>query len=285
MIEHMSCRGVRRRLSAYHDGELATHAQVVVEAHLRDCPRCARSVSGFLAVGEILRARAARDSAGRAIGLEALGAEVIGRVKAEREEAMTAQVARMFEDMRLGFAALGSTAASVVSMALVVGIFTFGPQTQRPDSLSGVIQTMGTAGSVDVRDLVGRDIVEPTSHDREAMSVSTMFGRSPSGAEVGEGELSEQDAVFTLAAMVTRQGRIASLEVAKSDPGSGADREQVLRLLDQVSRARLEPAKVGGAPVASRKLWVLAHTTVRGKLPVQPKQSRLPGALPRQILI
>lgn len=283
MIQYMSCRGVRRRLSAFHDGELPTHDLVVIETHLRDCPRCARSASGLRVLGELLRERAARAAASQTVGLEAMGSEIVGRIRAERQEAVTAQIGRMFEDMRIGFAALGSTAASVVSMALVVGIFYFGPQTERPDSLSGVLQTMGTPRSVDVRDLVGRDIVGPSPHDREAMSVSSMMGRGVAGAAT-EAELSEEDAVFTLAAMVTRQGRIATLEVAKSNLSSAADREQVLRLLDQVSRARFEPARVGGAPVASRKLWVLAHTTVRGKLPTQPKQSQGPGRVPGSVL-
>jgi len=90
--------------------------------------------------------------------------------------------------------------------------------------------------------------------------------------------MSEEDTVFALAAVVTRQGRIASLEVVRSDQQGSRDREQILRLLDQVSRARLEPATVGGAPVAARRVWVMAHTTVRAKLPPLPKQSALPPA-------
>jgi hypothetical protein len=275
----MSCQGVRRRLSAFHDGELPTDEQVRIETHLRGCPRCAREVRALRAFGDALRDRVAYTAAEYEVTAEALRSEIVSRVRAERDASVSVEFGRMFEDMRLGFAALGSTAASFVSLLLVVGIFTFGPQSERPDSLAAMMQHMEPQTSrVDVRDLVGRDIVEPSSHDREAMSARTMVGRGGRDVDVSEPPLSEEDAVFALAAVVTRQGRIASLEVVMSGPAGYSDREQVLRLLDQVSRARLEPARVGGSPVASRTLWVMAHTTVRAKLPVQPKQSALSAA-------
>ena len=84
---------------------------------------------------------------------------------------------------------------------------------------------------------------------------------------------SEEDAVFALAAVVTQQGRIANLELVLAEQRSGADRERVLRLLDDVSRARFEPARIGGSPVAVNVVWLLAHTTVRGK---SGKQSSMP---------
>jgi len=281
----MSCRGARRRLSAYHDGELSTPEQVAVEAHLRQCGRCASETAAYAAVGESLRGRAARVVVFHASDFDALQSEILGRVKAERDESVPAQVGRMFDDMRLGFAALGSTAASVVSMLLVVGIFHFGPQSERPDSLSAMMHLLGSpTSSVDVRDLVGQQIGQPSAHDREAMSATALNGGFPSVDVDRDLPLSEQDAVFALAAVVTRQGRIASLEVVRSDAALSPDREQVLRLLDQVSRARLEPARVGGAPVAARRVWVMAHTTVRAKLPPLPKQSSLPSIWPRSIV-
>lgn len=273
----MSCQGVRRRLSAFHDGELPTREQVAVQVHLRQCARCAQESAANTAIGDLVRGRAARLSAGYERDLEALRSETISRLNAERAESVPAQIGRMFDDMRLGFAALGSTAASLVSMLLVVGIFHFGPQSERPDSLSGMMQAMRVSnGNVDVRDLVGQQIGEPSAHDREAMSATAMLPRPVSPFRRDAEAMSDEDAVFALAAIVTRQGRIASLEVVSSAQTS--DREQIMRLLDQVSRARLEPARVGGTPVAARRVWVMAHTTVRAKAPVSPKQSSLPGS-------
>jgi hypothetical protein len=265
---------------------LPTREQVDVQVHLRQCARCASEAAGNAALGEMLRGRAAELVALHERDLEALRSETLSRLKAEREESVPAQLGRMFIDMRLGFAALGSTAASLVSVMLVAGIVYFGPQTQRSDSLQGLMQMLSApSSSVDVRDLVGQQIGEPSAHDREAMSATAMSFHPVSRESVGDTVLSEQDAVFALAAVVTRQGRIASLEVVRSDQLPGSDREQILRLLDQVSRARLEPARVGGSPVAARRVWVMAHTTVRAKLPALPKQSALPTSGPRAIVI
>jgi hypothetical protein len=272
----MSCHGARRRLSAFHDGELPTREQVAVETHLRACAACAREAASFEGLGDALRTRAAMTAVAFENEMDGLQAGIVSRLRVEREESVPAQFGRMFEDMRLGFAALGSTAASFVSLLAVVGILNFGPQSERPDSLAGVMQGMGgsTAASVDVRDLVGQQIGVPSPQDREAMSANAMS--TPASAT--EAQMSEEDAVFALAAVVTRQGRIASLEVVRSDQQSSQTQEQILRLLDQVSRARFEPATVGGAPVAARRVWVMAHTTVRAKLPPLPKQSALPSA-------
>src|SRR3972149_1046024 len=123
----MSCRGARRRLSAFHDGELPTPEQVAVEVHLRRCGACSREAAAYVALGETIRGRAARMVAFHDSDFEAMQSEIVSRLKAEREESVPARVGRMFDDMRLGFAALGSTAASLVSLLLVGGIFHFGP--------------------------------------------------------------------------------------------------------------------------------------------------------------
>jgi negative regulator of sigma E activity len=274
-MKTMSCQRARRRLSASHDGELPTDELVAVAAHVRECARCTKDAWALAELGNALRERAAHLAAASESGMDALRSEIVNRIRVEQQESVGAQVGRMFEDMRLGFAALGSMAASVVSMLLVVGIFHFGPQSERPDSLSAMLQTLSPpVTGVDVRDLVGRQIVGVSPGDRDQMSAGTIAERVSD--DNTETQWNEEDAVFALAAVVTRQGRIASLEVVDSSSQGGADREQVLRLLDQVSRARLEPARVGGAPVASRTFWVQAQTTVRAKMPAQPKQSFRP---------
>jgi len=67
----------------------------------------------------------------------------MSRLAAEREESVSAQVSRAFEDIRLGLAALCSTCATMVSVLLVVGIFYFAPLSERPDSLAGMLETLG----------------------------------------------------------------------------------------------------------------------------------------------
>lgn len=261
----MSCQGVRRRLSAFHDGELPTQEQVSVEAHLRSCARCAAEVAAMRDLGDALRTGAGQMAVRFQGDMAALESEIANRVRVERDESVPAQVGRMFEDMRLGFAALGSVAASLVSILLVIGIFYFGPQSERPDSLAGVMETLGApAAGADAR---------------------MLMPRSAPGAVMSDEVFNEEDAVFALAAVVTQQGRIKGLELVRTNQNGAAGAEEVLRLLDQVSRARLEPARMGGNPVAVRTVFVLARTTVRAKMPVSPKQSALPAAPVRALLI
>jgi hypothetical protein len=253
-MKPLSCVATRRRLSAFQDGELAVPDRVAVEAHVRQCPACFAELASLREVGEVLRARSSAAAPWRASAIDGLQADILSRVAAEREESVPVQVSRAFQDMRLGFAALGSTAASIVSILLLIGIFYFGPLASRPDSLAGMMETIGAP-------TVGMDsrIMSP-----------------PSGTSaILDGIVSEEDTVFALAAVVTRHGRIASLEYLSAQ-SSDSERAQAIRLLDEVSRARFEPARMDGNAVAVRTVLVLAHTTVRGKMPVTPKQSAMP---------
>jgi hypothetical protein len=254
-MKPLPCAAARRRLSAFHDGELPVAEQVAVDGHVRRCRKCADELAGMRRVGDVLRERSAAAAARRSADFAELQADLLSRLAAEREESVRAQVSRAFQDMRLGFAALGSTAATLVSMLLVVGIFYFAPMSERSDSLAGMMETLGAPD-------IGTDsrILSPRSSD--------------SGPLV-EGLVSEEDEVFALAAVVTRNGRIASLEYL-SEQSSDAERARVNRLLDGISRARFEPARMGGTAVAVRTVLVLARTTVRAKMPVTPKQSAVP---------
>jgi len=253
-MNRLSCVGVRRCLSAFHDGELPVEEQIAVESHLCACGVCAAEAASLDRIGDILRSAASASAASTAIALSGLQTDVLGRLSAERQESVPAQVSRAFEDMRLGFAALGSTVASIVTVLLIIGIFAFGPRSERPDSLAGLLDTLGpTAG-------VGNNIGLP---------------RAARGGPVSNEVFNEEDAVMAMAATVTRNGRIANLEYL-SDRSSGPDREQIERMLDELSRRRFEPARMGGSPVTVNTVFLVAHTTVRAKLPITPKQSQLP---------
>ncbi len=84
-----------------------------------------------------------------------------------------------------------------------------------------------------------------------------LISRRPS--DTGGYEARGQD--VTLAAIVTREGTIAGLEVLLAD---GHDEDVMLSLLDVAAAVRFEPASFAGSPVAVNMVWLLAHTTVRG---------------------
>jgi hypothetical protein len=253
-MKPLSCVATRRRLSAFHDGELPVADQVAVDGHVRRCPACSEELAAVGRVGDVLRASSAAAAVSHGADLDDLETDIMSRLSAEREESVSAQVSRACQDMRLGFAALGSTAATLVSMLLVIGIFYFAPRSERPDSLAGMMETLGAPA-------IGMDsrILSPRSSDSGALL---------------EGLISEEDEVFALAAVVTRNGRVANLEYL-SDQSSDSDRARATRLLDEIARARFEPARMDGAAVAVKTVLVLAHTTVRGKMPITPKQSSI----------
>lgn len=253
-MKPLSCVATRRRLSAFHDGELTVSERSAVDAHLRECAPCSAELAGIRAIGEELRALAAAASARQGPAMAGLRAGIVSRLAVERDVSVSAVVSLAFQDMRLGFAAVGSAAATIVSVLLVIGIFYFGPRSERPDSLAGMMETLATP----------------------AVGMDSRISSPPSGGSEISGDLvSEEDAVFALAAVVTRDGRIKSLEYLSAQ-SSDSDRARAIRLLDEVSRARFEPARMGGTAVAVRTVLVLAHTTVRAKMPVTPKQSAVP---------
>jgi len=57
------------------------------------------------------------------------------------------------------------------------------------------------------------------------------------------------------------------LILALATPVAAQTASQDLALRDAVSRARFEPATRKGMPVAVNMVWLVAHTTVRGKHP------------------
>ena len=254
-MTRLSCVGCRRRLSAFQDGELPVVEQVAVDAHLRQCRACAAELASLREVGDAIRTKAAAAAARHADAMEDLQAQILGRLSVEREESISAQLSRAFQDRRLGFAALGSTAATLVSILLLIGIFYFGPRTERPDSLAAMMETLGA-------ETTGMDsrVLSPLSSGTDGLS---------------DGLVSEEDEVFALSAVVTRNGRIANLEYLSNQP-SNSDRARAIRLLDYLSRARFEPARMGGTAVAVKTVFRLADTTARGKMPVTPKQSAAP---------
>ena len=77
-----------------------------------------------------------------------------------------------------------------------------------------------------------------------------------------ESRASEQDLVLALQAVVTKEGWVSEVSVL----GNDHEGQQVKEILNAISRGRLEPAQFGGSPVAVNLVWLVAHTTVRGKV-------------------
>jgi hypothetical protein len=232
----LTCRGVGRRLSAFHDGELGLGDRLAVRVHLETCRACAVKLQRFHELGEELRGLVpvARLSVEQAVSLKEL---VIGQVQAERDESVGARFGRMFEDMHLVWAGVGATFASVACSVIMLGLLQFaGPE--RGDSLAGILSAL-TYPEIQLPRVV--DTAMPT----------ILVTETP-----GDDEL-----VFALSGIVTREGRLTDVEMLSATEHAVP---AVPGVLDDVSSARFEPARFDGAPVAVSMIWLLARTEVRG---------------------
>jgi hypothetical protein len=232
----LRCRDARRRLQAFHDGELPIAEQIAVGAHLEACDPC---TAEFAELG-VLRSALRLSMPGRAAlatGDDAnFQAAVLSRLNAERTLSFGVRFREMFEDMHLVYAGLGAAAAAAVCVAVMLGMMPFGAS-QGPGS---------NQNPVAVNPFVRppRPIDEPFS----------------------KAFLPRADMEYMLTAVVTREGRVEHLKVLDgAEPAAaGAGQAKLLEdLMGAVSKARFEPASVGVAPVAVNMVWIVAHTTVR----------------------
>ena len=242
----LTCAAVRRRLSAFHDRELAIAEQIAIETHLHDCPPCARDLRDLQDVGLALRQAAAPAPSDDWTGVRS---SVISRMRAEAHESWTAKARRAFDDLHLVWIALGSTAATCLCAGTVLSMMHFASP-ERQDSLAAVIAVMAAPSGSDLNParLDGR--IQAPSVPENGLVYATL-----------ERSMMEGDLVVPLSAIVTREGRVSGLERLNK----WQDGRDVTTIVEALSRGRLEPAQFGGSPVAVNLVWLVAHTTVKGK--------------------
>jgi hypothetical protein len=240
----LTCRAVRRRVQALHDRELSVGEQIALCAHLDWCGECAAALAELERVGTALRAGAFGQ--GR-LTLDEEGsftAPVVGRLKAEQEASWAARLQLMFEDLHLVYAGLGAAAATLACLVVMLGMMRFAT-IERPDSLAALVKFLAAPAPS----------LHPVPVGGRALGSAAMAASRDDSAEM--------DAVFTLAAVVTREGRIANLERLRAGGGRAAARDAKLveGLLDAVARAPFEPAQVGGPSGAVNVAWVVPRST------------------------
>jgi len=242
----MTCAAVQRRLQAFHDRELQVADLIAIEGHLHDCPPCARDLTELQSVGNALRLAAAPAPPDDWTGVRS---GVISRMRAEAHESWTARVRRAFDDLHLIWIGLASTAATCLCAGAVLSMLHFASP-ERQDSLAAVIAVMAAPSGSDLNParLDGR--IQAPSVPENGIVYATL-----------ERSVMDGDLVVPLSAIVTREGRVSGLErLNKSQDG-----REVTTIVEALSRGRLEPAQFGGSPVAVNLVWLVAHTTVKGK--------------------
>jgi hypothetical protein len=256
MIPYMGCDSVRELLDDFVDGELAIDDQVAVETHLRWCRTCTAHVEDMQVIGSAvrLRAPALHTDSDDLLACAAIPSDVLMRLRAEREQSFTVKVRELFVDRRLLWPALGATIAVFVCIYGVTGVMQL-VRAEQPHSLAAMLDLLAHPGSDE----------NPLRLDNH-ISVPRVIDHG-----VSFGNLPEDEAVFALATIVNREGRIVGSDLLQWQrstvlrQASTAQASDVAALLAAVQQSRFTPAQEpGGRAVAVNMVWLIARTTVKG---------------------
>jgi len=264
MIPYLDCHAAQAMLEAFVDGELAVADQVALESHLRWCRVCAARVEDMQLIGASLRVTscALRVADEADDSLTSVQSEVLTRIQTEREQSTWAQVRDMCTDMHFFWPAVGASFAVAVCVCVAAAVVAV-TNAQKPDSLAGMIQMLANPGSDE----------NPMRFDG-AMAAPPPWSQAAPPRALNDSALASlpgDDAVLALAAVVTREGRVANYEVLSSERESvrrhdtAVQTDDVSSVVNAVRQSRFTPAQTfDGAPVAVNMVWVLARTTVKG---------------------
>jgi Putative zinc-finger len=263
-MKALTCAATRRRLQAFHDRELDVRDQIAVGAHLEWCDQCAELLGDLRAIHVTLNTLAPRNVALSHEEAGAFNAAVLNRLNAEHDESFLVRARSLLEQPHLLYAGLGAAVATVVCVVVMLGMMRFATN-ERPDSLAGIVSMLATPLECEF----GNELVEAAVCRERWVE---RFQRA--------NEAAEQDAVFTLEAVLTTEQHLPNLTGAHRRGGRTAPGQVKLieGLLDAVSRSRLDAGQPPQtAPAASSMtIWLLARETVRATKPVAPLDVPLP---------
>jgi hypothetical protein len=197
------------------------------------------------------------------------------RVRAERDQSFAVRVRELFIDMRLLWPAVGATMAVLVCLSVAVGVLK-STSMERPESLATRLEAMNPGSEAnplrpDNNARVERYFAKYVDSDRAGgISIPRVLDDGTFFAGIRD-----QEAMFTMATVVNRDGRITNAELLNSER-SGAKAEHPVHaddleaVLDGVRQSRFAPAQTPiGRTVAVNMVWLIIVTTVQQ--PTVPK--------------
>ena len=278
MIPYVGCEYARERLEGLLDDELSVDEQVLVESHVRWCRTCADRIEDFQLIGTSIRVGPSKLALAREVepASSAVYSRVMMRLRAERDQAFTVRLREMFADMRLLWPALGATMAVLVCLSVAIGVLK-STSSERPSSLATRLEAMNPGSEAnplrpDNNARVDRYFDKFVDSDRAGgISIPRVMDDGASVAGIPGDE-----AMFTMAMVVNREGRITTAEMLNSERG-GNKAERALHaneaVLDAVRQSRFAPAQTPiGRTVAVNMVWLIFVTTVQTPDPQTPVQ-------------
>jgi hypothetical protein len=296
MTPYVGCNYAQERLEGLLDDELSVDEQVLVESHVRWCRTCAARIEDFQLIRTSIRVGPPNLSQVAHVepALSAVYSRVLMRVRAEHDQAFRVRVRELFTDMRLLWPAIGATMAVFVCLSVAIGVLK-STSIERPESLATRLEAMNPGSEAnplrpDNNARVDRYFDKFVDSDRAGgISIPRVMDDGASVAGIRD-----QEAMFTMAMVVSREGRITNAELLNSERG-GAKVERdvhandVEAVLDAVRQSRFAPAQTPiGRAVAVNMVWLIVVTTVQQtpapqagpETPVVARTRRLPQADP-----
>jgi hypothetical protein len=269
MTPYVGCEYARERLEGLLDNELSVDEQVLVESHVRWCRTCADRIEDFQLIGTSIRVGPPDVARKKEVepALSAVYLRVIERMRAERNLAFTVRLRESFTDMRLLWPALGATMAVLVCLSVAFGVLK-STSSDRPQSLATRLEAMNPGSEAnplrpDNNARVDRYFDKFVDSDRAGgISIPRVMD---DGASVAG--FSDEEAMFTMAMVVNREGRITTAEMLNSERAGAKDERAVhnnAAVLDAVRQSRFAPAQTPiGRAVAVNMVWLIVVTTVQ----------------------
>jgi anti-sigma factor RsiW len=262
----LTCKVASNWLEAYHDGELTVGDQIAVAIHVECCESCALELADL----QQLRSELRESAVGRlALSLDEAAvfeSSVVKRAEVEAGEAFPSRVRLLFDDMHLVYAVLSAGVATLVFATIMFGTLRLAT-TVRSGSLGALVTLLSSPGSNE----------NPVSNYGRVQ-----IPRALDVASATRRTASEDDAVFALAAVVTREGRVSGVEFLQARGGKWVgEAGRIEGLMDAVAEARFAPAVSDEGPVAVNLVWLVANTTVRPDVPV-PAPTAAPVSEPAE---
>jgi hypothetical protein len=246
-----TCAAVRRRLQAFHDRELPIRELIDVEEHIHGCARCTGELCSMRAIGNALRVGAAARPAEDWMGLQWA---VMGRMRAEAAESWPARARRMFDDLHLIWVGLAATLATFICGTVALGALHVA-SSDRDDSLAALMAIVSAPSGSNLNPVRSNLWLQQVPSVPTSGAIELMLAQ----------RVNDEDVVLAFSAVVTREGRVAGVSVLNT----GRQPDEILPILDVLSRAQLEPGRMGSLPVAVNLVWLMAHTTVRPETPLR----------------
>jgi hypothetical protein len=233
----MRCAWVRRRLSAWIDGDLAPATTRVVSAHLRGCQGCRRRVDELRDVSRLL------GDLPRLEAPESVAQEVLTHLEVETRGPGLGMVLRQFGAARpFIMPSLVPAALVIVTVLSAAVALDSGAQPRLPATIAswGVVPALGTESNPL---FPSTGVGLPRERDGGRLAHDALL------AGVGKGSLFVET-------VVARDGTVSTVTVLEGNA------ERAGPLLEALRRQRYEPTRYRGRPVAVSVYRLISHTDV-----------------------